>query len=465
MSSLPVGSVVSFVHQLSKPPWTVKTLMDSSHKNSRPSPEQIALIQKARLEKRRKAVEAPIPPTILVLRPWLTLDRDGSSRNASHRVKILSWNLLAQCLIRRELFPTSDCLKAGQREPMIHEEIIRQDAQILCLQEVDRLEKLLPKFEKAGYTYCYASGPRKKHGCLIAYKKDLYSCVSERVVFYDDQSVDGDAEDKTRIGNSFKTRNIASLVALTRNGGGGEEGLIIGTTHLFWHPRYTYERIRQLGIMIREVTAFREKLSAAHWPCVLAGDFNFTPSDPAYSLAVGDDLLPEQEQIIHPSRVVHSSLDPSVLLNLPATPKGTDEDDAEAVDPDRVITNARPAKPEDGLLTVPEIVAWFRQLPRLRSAYSDGIAAARGHGYDLPTFGIRAQPPIGRRGSEEPEYTSYTYYWKSVLDYIFFIDPPTISGSITGLLAPLTTAELDPGIPKLGVSGSDHTVLAAELNW
>ncbi|KAJ3514377.1 hypothetical protein NLJ89_g2416 [Agrocybe chaxingu] len=223
--------------------------------------------------------------------------------------------------------------------------------------------------------------------------------------------------------------------------------------------------MRGSGIMIREAAAFRDKLSVAHWPCVLAGDFNFTPSDPAYSLAIGDDLLPEQEQIVHPSRVVHSSLDPSVLLNLPATPIGADEDDVEAVDPDRVITNARPAKPEDGLLTIPEIVAWFRKLPRLRSAYSDGIAAARGHGYDLPTFGTRAQPPTGRRGSEEPEYTSYTYYWKFSADYIFFIDPPTISGSVTGLLAPLTTAELEPGIPKLGVSGSDHTVLVTELNW
>lgn len=37
-------------------------------------------------------------------------------------------------LTGRELFPTSDCLKAGQREPMIHAEILRQDADIICLQ-------------------------------------------------------------------------------------------------------------------------------------------------------------------------------------------------------------------------------------------------------------------------------------------------------------------------------------------
>lgn len=37
-------------------------------------------------------------------------------------------------MIGRELFPTSDCLKAGQREPMIHKEILQQDADIICLQ-------------------------------------------------------------------------------------------------------------------------------------------------------------------------------------------------------------------------------------------------------------------------------------------------------------------------------------------
>jgi len=34
----------------------------------------------------------------------------------------------------RELFPTSDCLKAGQREKMLQDELFQPDADILCLQ-------------------------------------------------------------------------------------------------------------------------------------------------------------------------------------------------------------------------------------------------------------------------------------------------------------------------------------------
>lgn len=163
------------------------------------------------------------------------------------------------CISGKELFPTSDCLRASQREPMIHEEITRQDADLLCLQvkslyprifsyrhdsfqEVDRLEKLLPMLEAANYCCQYAAGPRKRHGCLIAYKKDLYALVSHKVVFYDAEGVPH-ADESLHTGGSFKTRNIASLVALRRINF-PSQGLVVATTHLFWHPCYTYERIR-----------------------------------------------------------------------------------------------------------------------------------------------------------------------------------------------------------------------------
>lgn len=68
-----------------------------------------------------------------------------------------TWKMLAQCLVRkklffdfqillahisrnvtssagRELFPTSDCLKASQRDDMLLEEITRSGSDIICLQ-------------------------------------------------------------------------------------------------------------------------------------------------------------------------------------------------------------------------------------------------------------------------------------------------------------------------------------------
>ena len=88
--------------------------------------------------------------------------------------------------------------------------------------------------EHAGYTHRYSSGPGKKHGCMIAFKKNLYSMVSDKVIYYD-QYVPMDNE-RSLTGNTFKTRNIGLLVAL-QSLDQESEGLIVATTHLFWHPK------------------------------------------------------------------------------------------------------------------------------------------------------------------------------------------------------------------------------------
>ena len=89
----------------------------------------------------------------------------------------------------------------------------------------------------------YKAGHRKKHGLLIAYRGTKYLKVSDQIVSYDEEEVrDGEGESYRR-GISYRTKNIGSLVALRSVDSEGK-GLIIATTHLFWHPRYTYERAR-----------------------------------------------------------------------------------------------------------------------------------------------------------------------------------------------------------------------------
>jgi RNA exonuclease NGL2 len=124
---------------------------------------------------------------------------------------------------------------------MLYHELLNPRADVICLQagshsyaypssrltdvqEVDRLEKIQPFLEAAGYAYVYASGPLKKHGCLIAFRKDKYESIGESVVQYD-------AADR---GASFRTKNIGSIVALRERN--ADFGLFVATTHLFWHP-------------------------------------------------------------------------------------------------------------------------------------------------------------------------------------------------------------------------------------
>lgn len=346
---------------------------------------------------------------------------------------------------------------------MLFNEILSASADILCLQEVDRLEKLIPVLEEAKYGHVYVAGPKKKHGCLVAFRKDSYNIHEHTALRYDDIYVRPDGSETSRKGLSFRTKNVANVVALAKVGCPGE-GYIVATTHLFWHPSYAYERTRQAGILLREVVKYREKLDLSSWPCFLAGDFNFHPGEPGYALLAGDALTPAQEQLLAESRVVHVSVDPSVPLTVPAETNEDEVGGAES-DPDRVITNAREALPADGLLSSFELTELFAVPTRPRSLYDEGQRLLDKTAGPILRCGERLGLPAHRRGAYEPEWTSYTHYWKTVLDYIWVIDPPDRKAVVSRLLQPHTTDNLQPGIPRKGVCGSDHVSLAAEVRW
>ncbi|KAI3621886.1 ccr4 nocturin family endoribonuclease [Moniliophthora roreri] len=423
--------------------------------------EQIALSEK-RKKKKAKQTQSPTDPLLdpngkILERKWYQF-REAATLDGVPLVKILSWNVC------RELFPTSDCLKANQREHMIYNEVLRQNADIICLQAVDRLEKLLPVLEKGGYAHVYASGPGKKHGCLVAFHRDSYEVVAQRTIQYDEQEVHSDGERAFRLGSSFRTKNIGHLVALKNIK--DEKGFIVATTHLFWHPRYTYERARQAGILKREVIKFRNEGNHFDWPCIVAGDFNFTPDDPAYSLTAGDALLLAQEDQLKTSSVIHLTIDPTVAKTSSKPEK--EEENEEAADPDVTIVNARPSTPADGLLNAQELRTLFNESgPSLRSVYDVGMRLYRQtipeSSGKLLTFGDRFSLPPGRLGANEPQWTSYTYYWKNSIDYIFVIDPPNVKSHVIGVLSIPETSDLEPGIPRKDVCGSDHISLSATI--
>ena len=81
--------------------------------------------------------------------------------------------------------------------------------------------------------------------------------------------------------------------------------------------------------------------------------------------------------------------------------------------------NARTATPDDGLLSTEELVEVVRKLgvANLESSYDRGLRIAKVSGdSDIQTFGDRvASIASTRLGRHEPEWTSYTHFWKTVL--------------------------------------------------
>lgn len=146
----------------------------------------------------------------------------------------------------------------------------------------------MPFICAAGYDHVYVSGPNKKHGCLIAFDRVKYENVGARVVQYDEEDVRQSNDEHTRHGSTHRTKNIGSIVALMERSQPGR-GLVVATTHLFWHPayvvrawrsgivgahiprRYSYERTRQVfpvraELLCSALIADNPAFFCAKWP-------------------------------------------------------------------------------------------------------------------------------------------------------------------------------------------------------
>ncbi|GAA5988561.1 hypothetical protein JCM11641_004604 [Rhodosporidiobolus odoratus] len=295
-------------------------------------------------------------------REWVDVGRkDGEEQGEAgghgegRKVKLFSWNMLAQALVRREVFPGSDYLKGKDRLPPLMAQVSYYAPDIACLQEVDRLSTHLPSLTLThGYT-SFVGYPNKAHGLVIAHKSSMFNKVGEKGIRLDhlavsstssprptangttpppstdeDSATQPDARDgddarppdapsvdakasRKQAGITRSTRNVGLFVALEFKDQPGK-GVIVGTTHLFWAGEYVYERTRQTGILFREGRKFRDESEGGRWkdwPLLFAGDFNTQPYELAYRLAVSpsstipDALLADFER----SRVVHHSVD------------------------------------------------------------------------------------------------------------------------------------------------------------
>ncbi|GAA5907960.1 uncharacterized protein JCM6883_004072 [Sporobolomyces salmoneus] len=494
-----------------------------------------------------------IQPKGFRAREWAQVPtKDGENKqDGSKKVSIMSWNMLAQALVRRELFPGSDCLKGKDRIPPLMAEVLYYAPDVACLQECDRLSDHLPHLT---LTHSYTSfiGYRNKpHGLLIAHKNTVFDKVGERGLRLDEQPIEDDleplpamtsesassrAEDehvdqakdakppasesteeerppdaatpssrasRRAAGLSRTTRNVALFVALAFKDR-PNSGIIVGTTHLFWHPKHVYERVRQTGILLREANKFREESPNGawkDWPVFLAGDFNTQPCELTYRLLLGSRIDKQQVDEFNHSACVHYSVDkfydPSFEPPTPDEPEAKEGEEAvnqAEEDPDKVIKNARPARPEDGLADIDKIKKLYGYKEGgsgIRSAYGENYGLVKGqeenwycarrpevqNGND-PKPKLTEEEVKERvgsvtweervaRGDFEPIYTNFTPLWRCTLDFIFLLPalPSTSHPSIrfTSLLKMHDESAMGAGLPRKGIEPSDHVAIATEV--
>ncbi|CAG8486278.1 8863_t:CDS:2 [Ambispora leptoticha] len=422
----------------------------SKQKIKSENPEELERIIKEKREARRlkkqlqqEETQSDKPPVELILRPMAEISlNDAIDHHNKRKFTLMTYNLLAQSLCRRELFPDcGDAIRWKNRRSGLIKEILNYSPDVACFQEMDSsnlVDTFRPEFEKSGYEMLYFQGSAKKrHGCCIMWKKSKFTKLKERTIEYD---LIGCPSTKTlcvgiAIALAFKNEedNTIETDNVKKN-----NGIIIGTTHLYWRPQCMYERGRQISILAGNLIDMNKEFG---FNIFFAGDLNTLPTDPTYKLLAHPNcaLTPEEISLLENSMKTFNESEDEVFHEESIPSSSSSNPDS--------TTNSNEGIKQ---LRVSELLSRFATIPKSVSLYAKYYKEIEQGNPEI--FG-------------EPKFTCYGHWFKGTLDYIFMMDYQENlfrNIKITKILKMPEEKDFSPALPNLRFN-SDHLCLMVEL--
>lgn len=454
------------------------------------TPEYIAQKRKEReLKKQQKRDELlkqgidpdnkPVPEHLQFIKRPLQDIPNQKLTGKGLKLTILTYNMLAQALIRRKLFPTSGtALKWSNRSQRLSSEIGHYNADIVCLQELDfdQFNSYWKKeFTKMGYSYQYHRSGVKRHGVAILYKTSLFKLEHYNYIDYDSTVTPG-------VATSTQTQNVGLLAYLkfqdsvkSSNPGLSRDGIIVGTTHLFWHPFGTFERTRQTYIVLLRLKEFTKMV---HLLCgaqetfyrFFAGDFNAQPYDAPY-LSITSKPIKYEDRV---KIVLGKAASHQWSGSEPAEDEGDDEEVEQDVEEEDEEDTPEPKE----FTYTPEILNKLQAMENLHNELDMRFISL----YSVAYRDIHPENTIPR-DRYEPLFSNWAHAWRGLLDYIFVAsdwhgeetakEVDSLEQleqqqriKLLSLLRMPTPEEMGPepsGQPRNGQYPSDHLCLMAKL--
>ncbi|KAL4424299.1 hypothetical protein ABPG75_001600 [Micractinium tetrahymenae] len=180
------------------------------------------------------------------------------------------------------------------RKQRILEELLQMDADIVCLQEVERPffeAELEPAMAQHGYQALYYARQRRpsepptmpEEGISLLYRTDRLEHRDSKAVRLADWV---DPSLRGRFWQAVRARQDGAVFALLRDRA-TRRHLLAGCTHLFWDPRFPDVKAAQAALLCKAAAGFLRRQPAlrlapeaelaAAMPTVIAGDFNSLP--------------------------------------------------------------------------------------------------------------------------------------------------------------------------------------------
>ncbi|BFZ53204.1 RNA exonuclease ngl2 [Savitreella phatthalungensis] len=309
---------------------------------------------------------------------------------------LMTYNVLAQSLVRREGYPDSgEALKWKNRQQVLKAELAHYDPVVICMQECGE-EMYDPVFrdffDSRGYVHHFYKAEDKTHGLLIGAKRDAFELVHKHTLAYDLHL----PQNKQVKNQKPEPTNNSGLFTVLKHKQ-TDTAITLATTHLFWHPKGTTERARQMRLFIEETLATDREQADNGGNIIMAGDFNTEPIDPTYLAATAVD------------RGTSTSM-PDEAESGDQKPFQLNEQGTRIMD-ESWSSNSAPHPFEES--SVDGQPAWRRliddivKLPRLQSQYGEHY---------------RNIHPENTRECGEPKCTNFAPKYRGTLDYIYTVE-------------------------------------------
>ncbi|XP_049821947.1 2',5'-phosphodiesterase 12-like isoform X2 [Aethina tumida] len=219
--------------------------------------------------------------------------------------RVVSYNILADLYCdsdytRETLFPYCPpyALSIDYRKQLFRKEITGYNADIICLQEVDRKvykNDLHPIMTQLGYAgdFCVKGG-EVVEGLTLFYNTARFNHLqSHRIVFaeiLDKDPVLAEIWSKVAVNSKLSARILERTTTLQLNvieSIDNDEVLVVANTHLYFHPDSDHIRLIHGGVAIKYIENFVEDLKKKtnkRISLIFCGDFNSTPECGIYKL-------------------------------------------------------------------------------------------------------------------------------------------------------------------------------------
>ncbi|KAM6928468.1 2',5'-phosphodiesterase 12 [Xenentodon cancila] len=225
-------------------------------------------------------------------------------------VRVVSYNILADVYAQTELSKTvlypycaPYALQLDYRQNLIKKELAGYNADIICLQEVDKgvfVDSLTPALDAFGLCGVFRIKEKQHEGLATFYRSSKFRLLSSHDIMLSEALTSDPIHSglleklsaNTTLKDKMLQRSTSLQVSVLEDLVQPDRKVVVANTHLYWHPKGGNVRLVQMGVALKHLSHVIGEV-APRAPLVFCGDFNSTPNSGVFQL-LSEGVIPPQ---------------------------------------------------------------------------------------------------------------------------------------------------------------------------